>query len=158
MSLHTTLPTFKVPFDPLTPLDPNEEPSLAAIHKLIAEVYANAGAVRTDLGGGQQGHLGLVMPEAEYLALPGTEPYAFPEQLPDIPRHTEDAAERDQWTKLYEHENSQYSDAQGLNLLLKAQHAHPNRLRRSLQALRRSRRRTNLGCNIHAVPPTEIPE
>jgi hypothetical protein len=109
MSIHTT--TFKVPFDPLTPLDPNEEPLPAAIHKLIAEVYANAGAVRTNLGGGQQGHLGLVMPEEEYILLPGAELYVFPEQLPDIPRHTEDAAERDQWTKLYEHEKSQYSDA-----------------------------------------------
>jgi hypothetical protein len=122
MSLHT-LPTFKVPFDPLTPLDPNEEPTPAAIHKLIAEVYANAGAVRTDLGGGQQGHLGLVMPEAEYLALPGAEPYEFPVQRPDIPDYSNagNEAERDQWTKLYGNENCQYSEAQGLNLPLKAQ-------------------------------------
>jgi hypothetical protein len=43
------------------------------------------------------------MPEAEYLALPGAEPYKFPVQRPDIPDYANagDEAERNQWTKLY---------------------------------------------------------
>jgi hypothetical protein len=57
------------------------------------------------------------MPEAEYLALPGAEPYEFPVQRPDIP----DYANAGDETKLYENENRQYSEAQGLNLQLKAQ-------------------------------------
>jgi hypothetical protein len=63
------------------------------------------------------------MPKAEYLALPGAEPYEFPVQRPDIPDYANagDEAERDQWTKLYDNENRQYSEAQGLKLLLKAQ-------------------------------------
>jgi hypothetical protein len=101
MSLHT-LPTFKFQFDPLTPLDPNEEPTPVAIHNLIAEVYANAGDVKADLGGGQQGHLGLVMPEVEYLTLLGAEPYNFPVQRPDIPDYA-----NAEWTKLYDIENCQ---------------------------------------------------
>jgi hypothetical protein len=49
----TTLPTFKLPHDPLTPLDPNEAPTPAAIHNLMAEVYSNAMAIQTDLGQSQ---------------------------------------------------------------------------------------------------------
>jgi hypothetical protein len=53
------------------------------------------------------------MPEAEYLALPEAKPYEFPVQRPDIPDYanTGDEAEREQWTKLYENENHQCSEA-----------------------------------------------
>jgi hypothetical protein len=40
-----------------------------AIHVLMSEIYASTHEIETKLGGGHLGHLGLVMPAAEYLAL-----------------------------------------------------------------------------------------
>jgi hypothetical protein len=117
----TTLPTFKLPHDPLTPMDPNEAPTPAAIHNLMAEVYSNAMAIQTELGGGQHGHLGLVMPAAQYILLPGAAPYDLPAQRPDIPDYSNaaDAAERDQWKDLYHDESRQYTEAHAIALQLK---------------------------------------
>jgi hypothetical protein len=118
MSSTTTLPTFKLPHDPLTPLDPNEAPTPAAIHNLLAEVYSNAMAIQTKLGGGQHGHLGLVMPAAHYILLPGAVPYDL--QRPDIPDYAKmTAAERDQWKDLYNDESRQYMEAHAIALQLK---------------------------------------
>jgi hypothetical protein len=50
----------------LTALDPHSTPTPQVVRQLRKEVYANAQAVDTSLGGGQFGHLGLVMPDDEY--------------------------------------------------------------------------------------------
>ena len=54
------------------------EPTTATLLDLRNEVRVNAQSVTTDLGGGQHGHLGLVMNEASYQALPNTAPYERP--------------------------------------------------------------------------------
>ena len=56
------------------------EPATASHLKLSKEVRANASAVHTDLGGGEDGHLGLVCtPEVHATLAPGAEPYVRPE-------------------------------------------------------------------------------
>ncbi len=46
-------------------------PSNSTIHLLTKEIYANACAVPSTRGGSRHGHLGLVMPAAEYLITTG---------------------------------------------------------------------------------------
>ena len=41
---------------------------------LRKQIKANSGSINCDLGGGKQGHLGLVLPEIDYTKL-STEPY-----------------------------------------------------------------------------------
>ena len=56
------------------------EPTTASLLTLIKEVRANASAVHCDLGGGEDGHLGLVCTPEVYATLaPGAEPYVRPE-------------------------------------------------------------------------------
>ena len=54
------------------------EPTLDSIQKLEEEVQENASMVNTSLGGGNHGHLGMVMAAPEYLTLEGT-PFAVPQ-------------------------------------------------------------------------------
>ena len=55
------------------------EPTTATLITLQAEIRDNAQAVQTDLGGGANGHLGLVCADAVYQALvPGVLPYVRP--------------------------------------------------------------------------------
>ncbi|MGL4350240.1 MAG: hypothetical protein ACRCT2_06670, partial [Plesiomonas shigelloides] len=54
---------------------------------LEQELYANAKAIPSDLGGGLQGHIGLLMPNADYLALaPNMVGYITP-VCPDLPNY-----------------------------------------------------------------------
>jgi hypothetical protein len=76
---------FVLPHDPLTPLDPNAKPTPRTIRLLRAELYANVTAIPSELGGGNHGHLGLLMPQAEYLAVTqGGVPYNIPVR-PNLP-------------------------------------------------------------------------
>ena len=54
------------------------EPTLDSIQKLEEEVQENASMVDTSLGGGNHGHLGMVMAAPEYLTLART-PFAVPQ-------------------------------------------------------------------------------
>ena len=78
-------PVSALPHDPLTPLDPNERPTPLTICKLQLKLYDNARAITSPLGGGNHGHLGMLMTQAAYAALPGTAQYNFPNRpvLPD---------------------------------------------------------------------------
>jgi hypothetical protein len=99
-----SFPHAKLTIPKLTPLDTEQEPSAEAIRLLRRELYANARNVPTSsLGGGTHGHLGLLMPAADYLLLAG-HPYNLPAALPDIPDYTmaADDDERKEWDKLYD--------------------------------------------------------
>jgi hypothetical protein len=72
-----------LPHDPLTPLDTFTTPTPEAVRLLRRELYANAQAVPTTLGGGQYGHLGLLMDDNEFSSLSPT-PYVLP-NLPPMP-------------------------------------------------------------------------
>jgi len=50
-------------------------PTIITLTKLRSEVYENAMAVPSEAGGGLYGHLGAVMPAAEYIALQGAVAY-----------------------------------------------------------------------------------
>jgi hypothetical protein len=69
MSTSTGLTTFTLMHDPLTPIE--GKPTPEAVCKLRQELYANVRSLPTDLDRGQHGHLGLLMPDADYLALAG---------------------------------------------------------------------------------------
>ena len=60
----------KMPFQSLTRIV--GEPDQPSLHNLYKEVKANAAAVHSTLGGGQHGHLGLVVPATTYAHLSNT--------------------------------------------------------------------------------------
>jgi len=77
--------TFTLPHDPLTALEAIGEPSPRAIRILQTELYANASAIPSDLGGGDHGHLGMLMPNAEYILIStGGAAYGIPVR-PQVP-------------------------------------------------------------------------
>jgi hypothetical protein len=81
---------FKLPHNPLTPIDPIAQPTPTAIALLQSELYANCRSIKTLLGGGQHGHLGLIMPVALYNAMPNVgvaNAYEFPDR-PNLPDFT----------------------------------------------------------------------
>jgi hypothetical protein len=92
----TTSKTFTLPHDPITPLDPNAPPTALTIRLLCQELYANAQSVESKLGGGGHGHLGMLMPDAEYtqLSLNG-DPYVMPVK-PPVPVYAGTATQREQ--------------------------------------------------------------
>jgi len=59
------------------------EPTAETILLLTQQVYANAKGISSTLGGGAHGHLGMLMPPAEYLALAGVA-FVFPAPPPSI--------------------------------------------------------------------------
>jgi hypothetical protein len=67
---------FPFPHRKLTLIDGHPNPQ--SHKKLFSEVYDNAFAVTSQAGGGQFGHLGTVMPAAQYIALDGTIAYVTP--------------------------------------------------------------------------------
>lgn len=58
-------PSLTFPLDKLTQVEGRPTPT--DVQTLRKELYANAMAIHSNLGGGENGHLGLVMPAAEYL-------------------------------------------------------------------------------------------
>jgi hypothetical protein len=67
---------FPFPLCKLTLIDGCPNPQ--SLKKLFSEVYDNAFAVESQAGGGQFGHLGAIMPAAQYIALDGTIAYVTP--------------------------------------------------------------------------------
>ena len=54
------------------------EPTNKSLKRLKLELQANASSVETDLGGGDHGHLRLVLTDAEYASMPHTQPFVAP--------------------------------------------------------------------------------
>ena len=70
----TTLPTIKFPLVELTQLQAEQTPNAFEIRNLKKEIMGNARSISTALGGGNHGHLGLILPAAEYAAIaPGNQ-------------------------------------------------------------------------------------
>ena len=115
-SSSTTCPTgLTMVHDPLTQLDPNSKPTPEAIRILRKELYANARRNHTTIGGGHHGHLGLLMPNIEYIAISHEgEAYAIPDR-PDIPDYAAlDDAGRSAATIEYKTEMRTYNEATAL--------------------------------------------
>jgi hypothetical protein len=67
---------FPFPHCKLTLIDGHPNPQ--SLKKLFSEVYDNAFAVKSQAAGGQFGHLGTIMPAAQYITLDGTIVYVTP--------------------------------------------------------------------------------
>ena len=115
----TTQIVFSLPHDPLTPLDPNNAPTPQAIRLLSRECYANVRVVDTSLGGGIHGHLGLLMPDAQYaIAAPGTA-YALPNR-PAVPVYTGmSSIQRDTAKDAYKEQQRIYNEAHSMHNQIK---------------------------------------
>lgn len=59
----------KFPWKSLAPIV--GEPDYISLHKLRAQAYSNASAIPSRLGGGNNGHLGVIMPDATYFQKTG---------------------------------------------------------------------------------------
>lgn len=64
----------------LTPFPRDRNPNAMEINRIKKELLANAGAVPTSLGGGIYGHMGMILTNAEYIALPGAAQWVQPPQ------------------------------------------------------------------------------
>ena len=67
-----------------TPTPIRGEPTHKSLKRLKLELQANASSVETDLGGGNHGYLGLVLTDAEYAAVPNTQPFVAPTYPPPL--------------------------------------------------------------------------
>ena len=88
--MSTESPTsFPFPHEKLTKIE--GEPTAATVRVLKREVYANAMAIATNLGGGNHGYLGMVMPAVEYNAMNNTQPFVAPNHPGAHPGHANGA-------------------------------------------------------------------
>jgi hypothetical protein len=62
----------------LTPIPADEKPSFNSLRIIHQEINANAMTVPSTRGGGQHGHLALVVPPAEYALIPNTAAWVNP--------------------------------------------------------------------------------
>ena len=72
------------PLSSFTQLPADTEPTANHIRQLKKEIYQNAMAIPSTYGGGNHGHLGLVMPAAAYDALPNTQAFNVPANAPTL--------------------------------------------------------------------------
>lgn len=78
---------FTLQHDPLTPLDPNVPPNAISIRLLCKELYANTEPIESTLGGGDHGHLGMLMPETEYILISTGAAKYVPAKKPTVPKY-----------------------------------------------------------------------
>ena len=55
------------------------EPTYESLRVLVNQIKANARSIHTTLGGGQHGHLGLVLTALQYASLSPNQPYTKPQ-------------------------------------------------------------------------------
>jgi len=99
MSMPSTTLTF--PHAELTPI--SGTPHNTSLKLLTKEIYANARAIPSTRGGGGHGHLGLVMPVAEYVVVAGVA-FQLPAHPGPIPTHAAgaNAATRQENIRLFD--------------------------------------------------------
>jgi hypothetical protein len=112
--------TFILDHDPLTPLDSLTPPTPEAVRRLRQELYTNAQNVASSLGGGDHGHLGMLMPTERYTEIStGATEYIFP-TAPEIPAYSSTNAIRERQLSQYRKDIKEYEAAQALRNQLKA--------------------------------------
>jgi hypothetical protein len=74
-----------------TPLPTEREPNARQVRLLCKEIYSVAREVSSNAGGGLHGHLGMFMPPAVYITLPGAIIWVTP-PMPPIPAYAGTAA------------------------------------------------------------------
>eukprot|EP00957_Ditylum_brightwellii_P155405 11829925-Ditylum_brightwellii.AAC.1 len=96
------------------------EPNYDSINTLCLQLYCNTGAIPTGLGGGQHGHINLVMDPTLYTTLSATV-YLAPTAPNHTPPGTFTAVEREEDEKIYLKAKEEYDDHNTMQELLKAQ-------------------------------------
>ena len=110
--------TARFPNKTITRMD--GEPNYDSINALCMQLYGNAGAIPTGLGGGGHGHIGLVMDPALYTTLSATG-YVSPTAPNRTPPGNLTAVEREEAEKIYLKAKGEYDDHNTMQELLKAQ-------------------------------------
>jgi hypothetical protein len=115
----TTVNVFQLTHDPLTKLDPDTPPNTVTVRLLCRELYANARDVPSTLGGGRHGHLGMVMPDDEYILIShDAESYEAPDK-PVEPVYAGTAQQRYQQEADYKAEVKAYNEWRDLEIYLR---------------------------------------
>jgi ribosomal protein L20 len=105
---------FSLPHNPLTPLDKDTPPTAWTIDILKHELYENVQSVQSHLGGGNHGHLGMLMPKAEYILISNEgEPYVYPDK-PDVPNYHGTAARMSRQKEDYKEAQAVFMEARNL--------------------------------------------
>ena len=91
--------------------------SRSKLQPLLQALYANAAAVTSTRGGGAMGHLGMIMPAAEYLALDGTVAWDDPAHPGDPPQFAANttAVVRDNENNTYYQQLTDFQRATAVN-------------------------------------------
>jgi hypothetical protein len=106
--------TYTLPHDPLTPLDPTMRPTAHTIRLLCRELYANAQSVESRLGGGEHGHLGMIMPDYEYILISNNGEAYEPPEMPAVVIYAGTAINRDQQKADYTEAADRYFETRSL--------------------------------------------
>ena len=101
--------TLTLPVSPLTPLDPNVQPTIETIRLLRGELYENKAFMQSQYKGGQNGLLGMLMPPADYKTITPGMPFKLPLDGPDIPHLEGNGAEA--MKRLYDLKLADYNRA-----------------------------------------------
>jgi hypothetical protein len=112
--------SFPLPHAQLTPI--LGKPTAAAIRQLKKEIYANARSLHSDRGGGINGHLGIVMPNAAYFLRAGT-PFDAPNHPGPQPIHAVNAtaAQITSANRTYDHDLDEFKTYTNIKEKLKQQ-------------------------------------
>ena len=98
------------------------EPSYDSITSIKNELYANAAVIPTTLGGGQHGHIGLIMPAPLYATLSNT-PFIFPADPGPLPQFSPNiqytAVHRDTIIQEHKEQRHLYDTITNVDLALK---------------------------------------
>jgi hypothetical protein len=112
--------TFSFAFKTLTPII--GEPTNVTLTKLKKEIYANAVGTTSELGGGQNGYLGMVMPHVEYMAEPNTEAFVKPNKpVAPIPNSIKTTEEVLYDREMYKEALAEYKQHRAMGIELKEQ-------------------------------------
>lgn len=94
------------------------EPNYESISDMVQILYANAASLPTTLGGGQHGHIGLVMNDILYATLSIT-PYIHPVNPGQLPILAGTAAQRDEQLRNFEERQRVYNNHNNMDDALK---------------------------------------
>ena len=110
------------PTQKLTALEHGKTPDFKLCRIWMRELSQNAIAIETNLGGGEHGHLGLIMVDTEYLALMQNN-FTLPEKPQDQPDYTglTSAATRQDANDTWKRKTKEYETTRSVERALKQQ-------------------------------------
>jgi hypothetical protein len=112
--------TFNLPVDPLTPSDMSTRLTPRTIRLLRKELYASVCSACSTMGGGNHRHLGMLMPNEEYVLISnGGTPYVAAAGPPQVPAYAGAAAVVAIIQANYHQEVKRYEEYQDLSSHIK---------------------------------------